>query len=164
MSSLSSMPLSFPPTAGNPIQPPSVPTTTAATSTTGGTTSSTTTNNPQSSSTISDKDIQNVPKDAIIIEKILQSMGIKEFEPRVTEQLLELVYRYVFEVIEDSFVYMDHASRNDLDLEDIRLAIQSRVNNSYTEPPPVEVSITIIVIHMNNNLYWCVVNITNYLL
>lgn len=93
-----------------------------------------------SNTMVNEKDIQNVPKDAIIIEKILQSMGVKEFEPRVTEQLLELVYRYVYEVIEDSFVYMDHAGRSDLDLEDIRLAIQSRVNHSYTEPPPVEVS------------------------
>ncbi|KAG2377379.1 hypothetical protein C9374_009290 [Naegleria lovaniensis] len=91
-----------------------------------------------SSTMVNEKDIQNVPKDAIIIEKILQSMGIKEFEPRVTEQLLELVYRYVYEVIEDSFVYMDHAGRSDLDLEDVRLSIQSRVNHSYTEPPPVE--------------------------
>ena len=95
---------------------------------------------PSQTATLSDtRDIQNVPKDAIIIEKILQSMGIKEFEPRVVEQLLELVYRYVSEVVDDAYVYMDHASRTDLDLEDVRLAIQTRVNHSYTEPPPVEV-------------------------
>ena len=96
--------------------------------------------NGSNQANVADKDIQNVPKDAIIVEKILQSMGINEFEPRVIEQLLELVYRYITEVIEDSYVYMDHASRSDLDLEDIRLAIQTRVNHSYTEPPPVEVS------------------------
>ncbi|KAL9656858.1 hypothetical protein ABK040_004392 [Willaertia magna] len=48
------------------------------------------------------QDIQNVPKDAIIIEKILSSMGIKEHEPRVIEQLLELLYKYIIETIDDS--------------------------------------------------------------
>jgi transcription initiation factor TFIID subunit 9B len=79
-----------------------------------------------------------LPKDAIIIEKILASMGIQEYEPRIIELFLELIYRYVGDVFNDSIVYMQHAGRTELDLKDIRLAIQSRMNYSFAEPPPIE--------------------------
>jgi transcription initiation factor TFIID subunit 9B len=91
------------------------------------------------------------PRDAIILEKILDSMGIEKYEPRVIEQFLELIYRnhclsliylintgYVTDVLTDAQVYKEHSGRQDLDLEDVRLAIQSRVNYSFTEPPPEE--------------------------
>ena len=38
----------------------------------------------------------------------------------------------------DAHVYMEHASRGELELDDIRLAIQGRVNYAYSEPPTVE--------------------------
>jgi hypothetical protein len=34
-----------------------------------------------------------IPRDADTMQKILESMGVKDFEPRVVEQLLELLYR-----------------------------------------------------------------------
>lgn len=93
-----------------------------------------------------------LPRDALILEKILESMGIEKYEPRVIEQFLELIYRnhhsphqsthsivgYVTDVLTDAQVYKEHSGRTDLDLEDVRLAIQSRVNYSFTEPPPEE--------------------------
>jgi transcription initiation factor TFIID subunit 9B len=33
---------------------------------------------------------------------------------------------------------MDHVGREELELEDVRLAIQSQVNHTFTEPPSVE--------------------------
>lgn len=47
------------------------------------------------------------------------------------------------DVLSDALVYKDHSDRNELDLNDVRLAIQSRVNYSFTEPPPEEVCILI---------------------
>ena len=42
------------------------------------------------------------------------------------------------DVFVDAHVYMEHATRAELELDDIRLAIQGRVNYSYTELPTVE--------------------------
>ena len=42
-------------------------------------------------------------------------------------------------MFQDSLIYAEHANKNDLDLDDIQLAIQGRVNHSFTAPPPKEV-------------------------
>jgi transcription initiation factor TFIID subunit 9B len=46
---------------------------------------------------------------------------------------------YTSDVFQDSLVYAEHANKTDLDLDDIQLAIQGRVNHSFTTPPPKEV-------------------------
>ena len=46
---------------------------------------------------------------------------------------------YVSDVLEDAVVYSDHAGKNRVDVDDVRLAIQGRVNFSFTGPPPREV-------------------------
>jgi len=81
---------------------------------------------------------QKAPADQHIIAQIVKSMGIEEVENRVIPQLLEFMHRYVREVLEDATIYASHASKASLDLEDVRLAIQSRVNYSFTQPPPRE--------------------------
>ncbi|TRY57126.1 hypothetical protein DNTS_024000 [Danionella cerebrum] len=53
-----------------------------------------------------------MPKDAQVMMQILKDMGITEYEPRVINQMLEFTYN------------------------DIRLAIQCRVDQSFTSPPP----------------------------
>eukprot|EP00164_Ancoracysta_twista_P007421 GFYU01010533.1.p1 GENE.GFYU01010533.1~~GFYU01010533.1.p1 ORF type:complete len:218 (-),score=35.44 GFYU01010533.1:411-1064(-) len=78
------------------------------------------------------------PLDAMLVTKILKSMGVEEYEPRVINQLLEFMYRYVTDVLQDANVYSDHAGKSDIDIEDIRLAIQSRVNFTFTQPPSRE--------------------------
>lgn len=42
--------------------------------------------------------------------------------------------------MEDALVYCKHAGKKDLDADDVQLAIQSRLDHSYTNPPPREVS------------------------
>jgi transcription initiation factor TFIID subunit 9B len=79
-----------------------------------------------------------LPNDAKIIAQILKSMGIDEVQGRVIPQLLEFMHRYVREVLEDAAIYANHAGKTGLDLDDVRLAIQSRVNYSFTQPPPRE--------------------------
>jgi len=58
---------------------------------------------------------------------LLNSMGVKEWEPRVVPQLLEFMHRYVSEVLTDSQDYSTHAGRQNVDIKDVRLAIESRL-------------------------------------
>ncbi|KAF7697368.1 transcription initiation factor TFIID subunit 9 isoform X1 [Silurus meridionalis] len=77
-----------------------------------------------------------VPKDAQVMMQILKDMGITEYEPRVINQMLEFTYRYVTTIIEDAKIYATHAKKTNVDADDIRLAIQCRMDQSFTSPPP----------------------------
>ncbi|KAI3868097.1 hypothetical protein MKX03_035313 [Papaver bracteatum] len=66
-------------------------------------------------------------------------MGISEYEPHVIHRFLELWYRYVVDVITDAQVYLEHASKPTLDPADIKLAIQTKVNLGFLQPPPRKV-------------------------
>ncbi|KAL9552643.1 hypothetical protein MBANPS3_003677 [Mucor bainieri] len=78
------------------------------------------------------------PRDARIVSLILQSLGVEDYDPKVVHQLLEFAHRYTSDVFQDSLIYAEHAGKTDLDLDDIQLAIQGRVNHSFTTPPPKE--------------------------
>lgn len=47
---------------------------------------------------------------------------------------------YITTVLEDATVYSKHAGKKDIDADDVQLAIQSRLDHSYTNPPPREVN------------------------
>ncbi|KQJ89910.1 transcription initiation factor TFIID subunit 9 [Brachypodium distachyon] len=81
------------------------------------------------------------PRDARVVRELLRSMGLGEgeYEPRVVHQFLDLAYRYVGDVLGDAQVYADHAGKAQLDADDVRLAIQAKVNFSFSQPPPREV-------------------------
>ncbi|MQM23548.1 hypothetical protein Taro_056614 [Colocasia esculenta] len=79
------------------------------------------------------------PRDARIVRALLRSMGVAEYEPRVVHQFLELWYRYVVDVLADAQVYSEHAGKPAIDPDDVKLAIQSKVNFSFSQPPPREV-------------------------
>ncbi|KAI8379403.1 transcription initiation factor IID, 31kD subunit-domain-containing protein [Radiomyces spectabilis] len=81
---------------------------------------------------------QQQPRDARIVSLILQSLGVQDYDPKVVHQLLEFAHRYTSDVFQDALVYAEHANKSDIDLEDIQLAIQGRVNHSFTTPPPKE--------------------------
>lgn len=83
-----------------------------------------------------------VPRDARLMALILQSMGIQDVQPPALMMMLEFAHRYVYEVLQDALVYADHANSSksaagvsNLSVDDIQLAIQSRVNHSFTSPP-----------------------------
>ncbi|VAH82531.1 unnamed protein product [Triticum turgidum subsp. durum] len=81
------------------------------------------------------------PRDARVVRELLRSMGLGEgeYEPCVVHQFLDLAYRYVGDVLGDAQVYADHAAKPQLDADDVRLAIQAKVNFSFSQPPPREV-------------------------
>ncbi|XP_052200199.1 transcription initiation factor TFIID subunit 9-like [Diospyros lotus] len=82
---------------------------------------------------------EDIPRDAKIVKTLLKSMGVDEYEPRVVNQFMELWYRYVVDVLTDAQVYSEHAGKGAIDCDDIKLAIQSKVNFSFSQPPPREV-------------------------
>lgn len=86
-----------------------------------------------------------IPRDARLIALILASMGVSDAEPSVLLQLLEFAHRYTHDVLSDALVYSDHANSrqagSNLTSDDVNLAIQSRVNYSFTKPPEKDVSI-----------------------
>ncbi|KAL2516413.1 Transcription initiation factor TFIID subunit 9 [Forsythia ovata] len=59
-----------------------------------------------------------IPRDAKVVKTLLKSMNVDDYEPRVVHQFLELWYRYVVDVLTDA---------------------QSKVNFSFSQPPPREV-------------------------
>ncbi|RIA97031.1 transcription initiation factor IID, 31kD subunit-domain-containing protein [Glomus cerebriforme] len=79
-----------------------------------------------------------VPRDSRVIQLILQAAGIKDYEPKVVQQLLEFAHRYTIDVIQDASAYSEHAAKNDIDIDDIKLAIQSRITHSFAPPPRQE--------------------------
>ncbi|EFJ17223.1 hypothetical protein SELMODRAFT_68945, partial [Selaginella moellendorffii] len=81
---------------------------------------------------------EDIPRDARVVRSIMRSMGVAEYEPRVVNQFLDMWYRYVAEVLGDAQAYSEHAGKPAIDCEDVKLAVQSRVNHSFSQPPPRE--------------------------
>ncbi|KAL6013504.1 Transcription initiation factor TFIID subunit 9 [Asimina triloba] len=81
---------------------------------------------------------EELPRDAKIVISLLKSMGVREYEPRVVHQFLELWYRYVVDVLSDAQIYSEHAGKPAIDCDDVKLAIQTKVNTSFSQPPPRE--------------------------
>lgn len=46
---------------------------------------------------------------------------------------------YTVDVIQDASAYAEHAAKNDIDIDDVKLAIQGRITHSFTSPPRQEV-------------------------
>lgn len=86
-------------------------------------------------SNMSEKD---VPKGAVLVKDVMESMGIKHYEPAVVTQLLEFLYRYISDVLEDAQAYSS-PPQNIIKLEDIMLAIQSQETFQFPKPPPQDV-------------------------
>ena len=45
---------------------------------------------------------------------------------QVSQQLLEFLHKYVSEVVTDAALYQEHAGKPEVDIDDIRLAVQVR--------------------------------------
>jgi len=89
---------------------------------------------------MADKDEESaMPRDAKIVKSLLKSMGVGDYEPPVIHTILELWYRYIVDVLTDAQVYSEHAGKSEIDCDDVKLAIQSKLNFSFSQPPPREV-------------------------
>ena len=51
----------------------------------------------------------------------------------------ETVVGYLTDVLEDAKLCSSHANKKSIDLDDIKMAIQFKLDHSYTNPPPRDV-------------------------
>lgn len=65
---------------------------------------------------------------------------------------LHLSLGYVTTIIEDAKIYATHAKKSNVDSDDIRLAIQCRMDQSFTSPPPRDVSPEFLLLQMCQNI------------
>jgi transcription initiation factor TFIID subunit 9B len=73
------------------------------------------------------------------MDSILKSMGVDQYEPKVINQLLEFMHKYVRDILQDAIEYKEHAHKNEVDVSDVRLATSGKLSFCFTHPPPREV-------------------------
>eukprot|EP01120_Amphizonella_sp_Union-15-10_P000797 TRINITY_DN10826_c0_g1_i1.p1 TRINITY_DN10826_c0_g1~~TRINITY_DN10826_c0_g1_i1.p1 ORF type:complete len:199 (-),score=33.42 TRINITY_DN10826_c0_g1_i1:88-684(-) len=97
---------------------------------------------------------QKIPRQAKLMHLLLTSMGVQNYQPSVVNQLLELMYRYVQEILEESLENAHHRNsrQTQIQLSDVKLALQARVQNSFVQPPPRQVLLDI-ARKRNNNTF-----------
>ena len=61
--------------------------------------------------------------------------------PSSAQTNIHCLIGYVTTIIEDAKIYATHAKKSTVDAEDIKLAIQCRMDQSFTSPPPRDVSL-----------------------
>ncbi|GJS44165.1 transcription initiation factor TFIID subunit 9 [Tanacetum coccineum] len=81
----------------------------------------------------------NKARDAKMIKELLESMGVKEYEPAVIDKFQELYYRTAVDLLTDAQRYSSHADKATIDIADVQLAIESRRYLNDTQPPSLEV-------------------------
>ncbi|ORZ31855.1 transcription initiation factor IID, 31kD subunit-domain-containing protein, partial [Catenaria anguillulae PL171] len=79
--------------------------------------------------------VEDKPRDVRFIELLLSSQGIQDLDEQVIPLLLEFAHRYMADILQESLLYADHANRSNVNLDDIKLAIQSKTAHSFTSPP-----------------------------
>lgn len=82
---------------------------------------------------------KNIPKDGQVIMAILKEMGVTEYEPKTIVQLTEFVYRYGTSILEEAKMFANNSKKKQLDLDDIRLALELSGENTFTMPPSREI-------------------------
>eukprot|EP00300_Choanocystis_sp_HF-7_P043085 c9709_g1_i3.p1 GENE.c9709_g1_i3~~c9709_g1_i3.p1 ORF type:complete len:264 (+),score=43.22 c9709_g1_i3:1-792(+) len=83
------------------------------------------------------------PADARLMKHLLEVMDAKSHEPRVINQLLEFAQKYITDVLSDATQYAGHANRDHITVEDARLAVDARLNDTFTHPLPREALTTL---------------------
>ena len=80
------------------------------------------------------------PRDARLLHLLLTQQGVPAYTPKVPIQLLDFAYRYTHSVLLDAQAYADHAHNQGsaIGVDDVRLAVSSRVGYSFRGPPPKE--------------------------
>ena len=84
------------------------------------------------------------PRDALAIQKILQSSGIESYDPAVVNLLLEFYHRHVSEVLEESEDYRHHRDSQNkpakrIGVSDVLMTNQAKSESTFITPPPWQV-------------------------
>ncbi|KAI3633305.1 hypothetical protein MIR68_008252 [Amoeboaphelidium protococcarum] len=82
---------------------------------------------------------EKVPKLAAAVMAVMQSMGVREADPTVIHQLMELTSRTTRKYLDKSKVLANHAGHKQVELEDLQLAIRMVTEKEFVMPLPREV-------------------------
>ena len=76
------------------------------------------------------------------------------FPPRNNNDLItvSLFLGYVTDVLDDAKVYSSHGNKKSIDTEDVQLAVQCRMDHSFTTPPPRDVIPTYFTVSLFKSL------------
>jgi transcription initiation factor TFIID subunit 9B len=85
-----------------------------------------------------DIDPSQLPPPLRLISLLLQGQA-DDYEPKVLAQLYELMHSYILNVLQDGLLFAEHADRQQLTTQDIRLAIETRGNLDFILPPSKQV-------------------------
>ncbi|CAF1192253.1 unnamed protein product [Adineta steineri] len=75
-----------------------------------------------------------LPKDGLVVQTMLQDMGITNFEPKLIPMVLDFMHQYTTDVLEEAKLFSIHAGRKQVELEDIKLACQNWAEEHSTMP------------------------------
>lgn len=101
---------------------------------------------------------EQVPREAKLISILLTHAGVPECEPKVIQQLSEFMFsmdprrvrsglifwfrwlEYTTDILQDAIIYGEHAGKGEVDIEDIKLAIQTHTSHVFSGPPSRDVA------------------------
>lgn len=78
------------------------------------------------------------PREARLIHLLLTSLNVPAYEENIPLQLLTFAHQYVHSALTDAQVFQDHRNGKDMEVNDIKLAIASKMNHSFKGAPPKE--------------------------
>jgi transcription initiation factor TFIID subunit 9B len=80
------------------------------------------------------------PRDARLLHLLLTSAQVPAYSAKVPIQLLDFAYRYIHSILLDAQAYGDHVNGQGavIGVEDVRVAVASRVGHTFRGPPPKE--------------------------
>ncbi|KAJ3226816.1 Transcription initiation factor TFIID subunit 9B [Clydaea vesicula] len=81
------------------------------------------------------QDPQLVPKDAKLLNLLMEALGIKNYDPNCTLLLLQFMKTYTANLLQDAQAYAQHDNRTEIEHQDIQLAITQIVSSSFIKPP-----------------------------
>lgn len=87
-------------------------------------------------------------KFCLIMVKVWYDQFVTNTAYKIQINILLNSTEYVTDVLEDAQVYSGHAGRKDIDADDVKLAIQTRLDHSFTIPPPRDVRHGFILIYI----------------
>merc|ERR1712110_819478 len=67
---------------------------------------------------------ESLPDEVKVMKQILHEMDVKDYEPCVIEQMLDFSFTYLTEVLGDAKVFSEHAGRDVVALDDVKLAVK----------------------------------------
>uniref|UniRef100_A0A7S0YNJ5 Transcription initiation factor TFIID subunit 9 n=1 Tax=Polytomella parva TaxID=51329 RepID=A0A7S0YNJ5_9CHLO len=81
-----------------------------------------------------------VPADVTNMKKLLSSMGVEDYEPRVLNLLMDFYYKYVSDTLLDAATFGEQLGQppRTVDINSAVLALQSKASFRFVYPPPQE--------------------------